>query len=481
MARFCEQSVVMTAARYGVCSYESGDEHDWKIMQAIKARFSLTLLTALLVILIASLAGGSLWILRSMQNQAVRDGAARRVMQQGRLMAAHIAQQIVDMDVAETPIDWSSLSQHVWSLHAIEDGLQSVSVTEDGVAVFVEQTRGLDTRSPRPEALAVYAAARDVVMSRKLINVGDVTVPMVSFSKMVRAADGSDRLVEVAIRTEAVTREQRAPSLAISAMFKLSMITTLVSFGICLVVVIWIIRREHRRDLQRREEEHLAFAGVLANSIVHDFRNPMSSMQLDVQMLGKEVSGDGRNRPGRVRELAQRVAGTMARMDKVFEEFFFLSRPDSEDIEATDLGAVLDTCASILAPRFERRRISLTFERDNIPVNVRAYSSSLRRAITNVMTNAEQFSEDEGDVLVHLSCEAGFGVVDVLDRGPGVPAAQKKKIFEMFETARPGGTGLGLFLARTAVERCGGRIDVFDRPEGGAWFQIRLPLAEERN
>ena len=241
------------------------------------------------------------------------------------------------------------------------------------------------------------------------------------------------------------------------------------------------MRREHRRELQRREEEHLAFAGVLANSIVHDFRNPMSSMQLDVQMLNKEVAEGGRGRPERIGSLATRVSGTLARMDKVFEEFFYLSRPQSEEVEATQLGECLDACVSLLAPRFDRRHVTLSIERMQGEVKVLAFPSSLRRALTNVITNAEQFSEQGGEVTVRLSREGGEGVLDVMDRGPGVPLAQRRKIFEMFETARPGGTGLGLFLAKAAVDRCGGSIEVFERPEGGAWFQIRLPLVDERN
>ncbi|MDA1044713.1 MAG: HAMP domain-containing sensor histidine kinase, partial [Verrucomicrobia bacterium] len=422
-----------------------------------------------------------LWILRRMQSQSVRDEAARRVMQQGRLMTAHMAQQIASMDQKGEPVDWSELSQHVWSLHSIEDGLQYVSVTEDGVSVFVEQTRELDTQSPRPEALAVYAGALDVEMVPKRIKMGDVTVLVVSFEKTIQNSLGRECKIEVAIRKDTVTRESQVSSSAITAMFKLSMMTTVVSFAVCALLVVWLMRRENRRELQRREEEHLAFAGVLANSIVHDFRNPMSSMQLDVQMLNKEVSGDGRGRPERIGTLAARVLATLARMDKVFEEFFYLSRPQSEEMETTDIGECLNACASLLAPRFERRRVTLTTERVDGDVNVLAYPSSLRRALTNVITNAEQFSVEGGEVHVRLSRKGSYGVVDVMDRGPGIPAARKRIIFEMFETARPGGTGLGLFLAKAAVERCGGTIEVLDRPGGGAWFQMNLPLVHERN
>ena len=67
--------------------------------------------------------------------------------------------------------------------------------------------------------------------------------------------------------------------------------------------------------------------------------------------------------------------------------------------------------------------------------------------------------------------------VDVSDAGAGVPERDRQRIFEMFYTTRPGGTGLGLFLARSAVERCGGTIQVLDAEPSGACFRITLPAA----
>ena len=68
-------------------------------------------------------------------------------------------------------------------------------------------------------------------------------------------------------------------------------------------------------------------------------------------------------------------------------------------------------------------------------------------------------------------------VIEVSDTGPGLPAGEEERMFEMFVTSRPEGTGLGLFLARAAVERCGGTLSGGNRPEGGACFRITLPLA----
>jgi two-component system sensor histidine kinase HydH len=301
----------------------------------------------------------------------------------------------------------------------------------------------------------------------------------VVFARQVPGEDSRPRVVEIALRKDTVEREEKAPASAIASMFKVSLATVGVAFAFCVLLVAWMMRRETLREAQRRQEEHLAFAGVLANGIVHDFRNPMSSLRLDVQMLQREAAKGGESRLPRMAELAERVRNTIDRMDKVFQEFLYVSHPGSDQREAVDLAACVHDCLSILAPRFENAGVRAEVE-PHEPLTVQAHRNSLQRAIVNVLTNAEQFSKKGDAVTIRMRREGLHAILEVLDQGPGVPESQQKQIFDMFVSSRPGGTGLGLFLARTAVERCGGTIRVTNRPEGGACFRIDLPLAEER-
>jgi signal transduction histidine kinase len=252
-----------------------------------------------------------------------------------------------------------------------------------------------------------------------------------------------------------------------------------VSFGICAALVVRLMQREARRERRRRREEHLAFAGVLADGIVHDFRNPMSSVRLDAQMLAKEAERQPAPATERVRELAGRIRHTVDRMDKVFQEFLYMSRPPSDERERVDLEACLRDCLAVLAPRFEQAGLKVETELATPGLAVLAYPAALQRALLNVLTNAEQFSPPGGAVRIRAAAAGDTAVLEVMDAGPGIPAADRERIFEMFYSTRPGGTGLGLFLAKTAIERCGGAIEATNGPAGGACFHIRLPLAKE--
>jgi signal transduction histidine kinase len=230
------------------------------------------------------------------------------------------------------------------------------------------------------------------------------------------------------------------------------------------------------RERRRRQEEHLAFAGVLANGIVHDFRNPMSSMRLDLQMLAKETGKGAAVRLERVRELADRLRGTIDRMDKVFREFLYMSKPGPAELDALDLRDCLADCIDLVRPRLEQADVTVDLAGPAEPVPVLASASALSRAIVNVLTNAIQFSPRGGCIRVDLAREARSARIDIRDEGPGIEPGDHERVFEMFASTRPEGTGLGLFLARTAIEKCGGGIAVVAAGRPGACIRITLPI-----
>ena len=106
----------------------------------------------------------------------------------------------------------------------------------------------------------------------------------------------------------------------------------------------------------------------------------------------------------------------------------------------------------------------------------------LRRLVRNLLENARRHGA--GRVLAALRLEAGTLVLTVDDEGPGVPQAQRERIFEPFyrlpgATERDGGVGLGLALVRSIAERHGGQVRCVDSPGRGARFEVRLPAATD--
>jgi signal transduction histidine kinase len=141
-----------------------------------------------------------------------------------------------------------------------------------------------------------------------------------------------------------------------------------------------------------------------------------------------------------------------------------------------DLAAVVDDVVQAAEPAAQRRGVALRRERVGTPV-VTGDEGQVHQVALNLVTNALQ-SVGEGEaVVVATRVEDRHAVLEVRDAGPGVPLADRPRLFEPFFTSRPGGTGLGLFVSYGIVERHGGHIEVGDAPEGGARFTVRIPIA----
>jgi signal transduction histidine kinase len=437
-------------------------------------RESLVLMTAVLVLLIAVLAGGSLWVLRRINRETAHVTAARSILEKGRRLTAELARQPVIHQGQPEPRDWAEFSRMVELLHASEEELEYVAVSRDGVTVFQEHTTALD---PAEQERRDRADADLITMARRNLVMGGETIPVVTFQADIVGRDGATTILETGLRKQAVAREERGVTEAIRSMFRLSLVIIVVAFAICLLAVIWMMHREVIRERQRRNEEHLAFSGMMANGIVHDFRNPMSSLNLDVQMLAREVRKEAQMAPERVAQLADHIHHTVDRMEKVFKEFLYLSRPTEEQVGRLDLVQCVRECLDLLRPRFESAKVQSRPALPTQRVWISGYASALRRAIINVLLNAIQFAGEEGHVEVSLVPADDHVDLVISDSGPGIAPGEQKRVFEMFVTGRPQGTGLGLFLAKAAIERSGGRIRAENPSGGGARFTIRLRRA----
>ncbi|MEI7903186.1 MAG: ATP-binding protein [bacterium] len=441
-------------------------------------RLEIILLLALLTS--ALVAGGVLFFLKEQHDKQAHLAATEVVLQEGEALLSAISGLGIACSTNPAPAKWRQFATVVDSAFSVRKDVQSVSVSRDGVTVFHRQAGGL-TLPPNPpgriEQVSDPMAETD--MSQGSLEIGGVRQPVFVISRTLTLSDGSRVVTEATFKREAVGAQEQTARALVSSLFTFSVAVLVLSFAVCALVLIVAVTRDRRRELRARQEEHLAFSGVLANGILHDFRNPMSAVRLDAQMLGKEIKRPEGFRHERVRDLSERIARTMERMDKVFQEFLFLAKPADEKPESVDIEQVVRECADTLSPRVEQAGVTLKTAclNDDLP-HAAAFPFALRRALLNILMNAIQFAPKGSEVTVNLAHHGTRIVADVLDRGPGIPPEKRETIFDMFVTGRPEGTGLGLFLARTAIRRCGGDIQALAREGGGADIRITLPVVK---
>ena len=225
------------------------------------------------------------------------------------------------------------------------------------------------------------------------------------------------------------------------------------------------LARSFNRAAERIEALVGAQKRLLANAS-HEFRSPLARMKVAASLL----EGDAK--------LKGEITRDVAELDELVEEVLLASRLESgtaaEGHEAVDLTAVVaEECA----------RVDASFS--GSLVTVTGSSRLLRRMVRNLVENARRHGGGEVEVTLRRN-EGGIATLDVLDRGPGVPADARERVFEPFfrilvSSASPasgvdgGGTGLGLALARQVARRHGGDVACLPRDGGGSCFRVTLP------
>lgn len=414
----------------------------------------------------ALIAGLGLWALYGLYRDVMREAALQRVRDQGELIIRQFADQpVVRRGMPDDP-GWQTLRNLLASLRQIEPDLEYVSVAEQEEILFHERARREN-----------LIAATPVLVNRQLLSGPGSNMPVLTFTLTVPGPGGQERSVQAAIRRAAVQREESASLQLITSMFRLSAAIIMLAFLFAVLLVGWNIRHDAIRQRRRQAEEHLAFAGALADGIIHDLRNPLSSLRLDVQMLAREAERGADARPERMAELAGRALRTMEREDAVLREFLYVAKPDGRDMETIDFNGCVRESIDLVAARFEKDATALAVELAPAALPVTVYPVSLKRAVVNVLTNAREAAAGNGVVKVVTRSERGMAVLCVDDDGSGIEPSERERIFDMFYTTRPEGTGLGLSLARTAVMKSGGTISAGKAELRGARITIALPLA----
>ncbi len=228
-----------------------------------------------------------------------------------------------------------------------------------------------------------------------------------------------------------------------------------------------------RTELAAREQEaqrsaRLTAMGELAAHVAHEIRNPLNTIHMNAQQLARDAALD----PA-VRLAAEDMRSGTGRIEEIVRQFLEVARPRRPRTEPLDLREHAESFGRAARAGFDAAGI--TFEVNARSARAHADPALLGEIVENLLRNAREALPTGGHVRLETFERGGEAMLAVQDDGPGVPEALRERIFDLYFTSKPDGTGLGLSLVSQMASVMGGGVRLETPPGGGARFVVHFP------
>lgn len=214
-------------------------------------------------------------------------------------------------------------------------------------------------------------------------------------------------------------------------------------------------------------------------------KNPINAMVVHLELLRAKLETGAVGENGHLCRGAQRhveiLSGEMQRLDRVVQTLADFSRPMDLNLREHDLRLVVGQVMELTALEMQENGVRTEVEAPREPVMVLVDAELMRQALLNLLLNGMQAMPEGGPLKVRVRRESGFGVVEVKDEGEGIPEDVLPRIFELYFTTKPKGSGIGLAMTYRILQLHGGALEVETARGGrsavrGTTFTMRLPL-----
>lgn len=239
------------------------------------------------------------------------------------------------------------------------------------------------------------------------------------------------------------------------------------------------LRVQHARAQEAlRRRDRLAAMGELASTVAHEVRNPLNAIGMSVQRLRREFVDAAPARSDETRteqaELLEVLSSETSRINRIVQQFLEYARPPRIAPRRVDLAAFLTEVAAAAAAMAAARGITLDTAIERVG-EATLDPDQFRQALDNLLRNAFEASADGSSVTLRAARTADGHRIVVEDHGPGIPADQVPRIFDLYFTTKAEGTGVGLAVTHQVIEAHGGSLEVDTELGRGTRMIINLP------
>ncbi len=388
--------------------------------------------------------------------------------------AERIADQLDDSEVLAVELEGVSRTRQ--ELFRTLDGVAQRRMVEfvevfdkDGEVVFTSEFRSTETI---PEAEVDQLAIEGGISDRRVAETENpfrIAVPIGQVGEVVMHLSRH----ELAGRVSRLRRELLGRTVVAAG---LTLLTLVIAFGL-----IWVlIQRTRRLEARNQHGRELATLGTLAANLAHEIRNPLNSINLNLEMVEEDLQSCS---DGSVTSSLADTRNEVNRLGRLVSDFLTYARPSEVMFEDVELVELVVGVRDFLAAESLERGVGLRLKVVPDEIVVKGDPGQLRQVLMNLVLNAVQAVEglNADRCLVYLIVEYSrdWAEVAVRDFGNGVIEEELEKVRDAFFTKKRGGSGLGLAIAERVITAHNGRMELKNMDPTGFDARVFLPLPSE--
>ena len=250
-------------------------------------------------------------------------------------------------------------------------------------------------------------------------------------------------------------------------------------------VVVLLLRRRGSeiRGTKKGHLKELEQLGKLTGELAHEIKNPLSIIKINLKLAAEELedsnfaepSGSSQRFARALRKIAV-VQKEADRLEQILDGFLRYVEKRQLQLAGVDVSSLISDMVDFYSPQAHSHTITIRQGLYDKPLVCKVDADMLKQAVLNLFINAQYAMSNGGELIIRTDRREKDAVIEISDTGSGIAPDELPRIFDVYYSSRPQGTGLGLPTAKKIIDAHNGTMTVTSQQGKGTSFMIRLPL-----
>ena len=226
-------------------------------------------------------------------------------------------------------------------------------------------------------------------------------------------------------------------------------------------------------------EKKLKSLGRIVGELIHEIKNPLSTIKVNLQLVAEQLQSEFPAEDNLTKRLVRKISVVQKETDRVemiLNDFLRYVRSPEPQISNVNINELVEDMIGFYSPQAQNHHVTIRQTIYAEPIICKVDSGMIKQAILNLFINSIQAMEAGGELIIKTDLQDNVAIISVADTGVGIESENIDKIFEVYETSRKDGSGLGLATVKKIVDIHKGSVEIVSKKNSGTMFTIKLPI-----